>query len=188
MVVSNPVAKDPVTDLVNRLGGLQRQIDELTRRTSIASMAPVCRVQLNATQSLAAATEYWAQTGWIAGEDPSNNFTVSPTAGMYSYLTIPFTGRYRVDVRGVFTSPAAASTMTVFVARGGTDSTLSVVRQNGESTTYGSDGTIVYGSRSVLLNATDRLYWGFWSYQACTLSTAVSNVPTEICFTYTGSS
>jgi hypothetical protein len=188
MVASKAVHRTPVDQVAARFGQLQASIDELTRRTATDSSNATCRIKLGTTQPLAAATEYWAGTGWIVGEDPGNNFTLSPGVGVYSYLTIPFTGRYRVDVRGVFTSPSAASTMTVFVARGGTDSALSIVRQNAESATYGTDGTIVHGSRSIMLNMSDRLFWGFWSYQACTLSTGVSNVPTEIFFTYTGSS
>lgn len=186
MVAAKQVHTNPIEQFTNRMNGMQRQIDELTRRSPSGITAPMCRVQLNADVAIPPNAEVFAQASWVVGEDPDNNATLSPTAGTYSYITAPLGGRYLVVTRAVFTSPTAASTMLAFVTVNGTDSNSSVVRDNRQSTTNGSDGTIVGASRPVLLNQGDQLFWGYWSYQACTLSHLSMNVPTEVSIFYIG--
>lgn len=186
MVASKPVHRDPVDQLGNRIVGLQRQIDELTRRSSTGITAPICRIQLTSDVSLPAGVEVFVQGGFSIGEDPDGLATLSTVSGTYSFVTAPMYGRYLVVSRAVFTSPAAASTYATFVALNATDSAMSVARDNKEYATHGSDGTIVTAMRPVWLNAQDQLYWGYWTYSACTLSALNQNVPTEFAIYYLG--
>src|SRR4051812_13587755 len=115
MVAAKTVHQSPVDQLKNQILGMQRLIDELSRRSPSGITPPVCRVQLNIDVPLAAGAETFAQANWAVGEDPDNNATLSPTAGTYSYITVPAYGRYLIRSRSVFTSPAAASTFVTFV-------------------------------------------------------------------------
>ena len=186
MVASTPVAPDPITQLVNQITAMQHQLDELGRRTVIDPNNPVCRITMTASASLAASADTYAQTGWAPGEDPDDLFTVSRGGSLYSSIDIPVSGRYLVYVRGIFTSPASAATMTAFVTQNGVGVPYSIVRGNTNSTTAGGDGTIVEASRPVLLNTGDLLYWGYWSSQACTLTANLNDVPSEVSITYLG--
>lgn len=186
MVASTTVNTSEIDRLKNTLTGLQSQLDELTRKSPQGVTPPVCRVKANVDLSIPANADVFIQTNWIVGEDPDNIAMLTPPAGAYSYMTVPVTGRYLVLSRAVFTSPAAASTMNVFITRNSTDSAASIARDVRDSTTNGADGTIVTAIRSVLLTEADKLFWGYWSYQACTLSRLVRNVPTEVSITYLG--
>lgn len=186
MVAAKTVHTDPVDQVKNRIIALERRVEELTRRSPSGVVPPICRVQLNVDTALSASVEMFAQANWVIGEDPNNNSTLSPTAGIYSYITAPISGRYLVQNRGVFTSPAASATMLSFITVNGTDSTLSVARDNKNSSSAGTDGTIVNAVRPVYLDEDDRIYWGYWSSQACTLSATLKNVPTEVSITYLG--
>lgn len=183
MVASKPVSRSGADRIGNTVADLQRQVDELTRRSPTSTSTPVCRVQLGSNVPLTANTETYT-LGWVVGEDPDGIATLPATFGA-SYMTVPLGGRYLVQSIGVYTAYASASTMTVWVSKNAQDSSASVALKNENSVTNGG-ASIITATRPVLLSAGDRLYWGHWSFIAATLTTSVLGIPTEVSITYLG--
>lgn len=149
-------------------------------------IAGVCRVKLNANVGMSGGSDVFASANWIVGEDPDNIATLASSFPTQSYLTVQYTGRYIVQVRAVFTNPASSGTCVAYVMRGAANINNSIMRANANTANAGGDGTIVQGSRSMILNSGDVLYWGHWSSVNSTLVPTQYTVPTEISITMVG--
>ena len=145
----------------------------------------LCVVTLGSNQAVGATTDTFATTGWTA-VDPLSMSTLSTTAGVKSFITVPIAGRYLVSYAPSCSTVSAAS-YAAFVTKNTAASTASVARDSRAAVTAGSDGTRVHAQREVLLNANDELYWGNWCSSACTLNAIELNVPTEVEVRYVGS-
>lgn len=150
---------------------------------------PYCSVQLTANFGLAAQTDVWAQSNWSIGDDPYGMASVSTTAGTFSSITIPVTGRYLVNYRTIYAPTTdAIANATCYVAANARDPQNSVARDSRRFMRYGvGDLSPVQAFRPVTLTEGTVLYWGNWSEIGTTVHANVANIPTEITVTFVGS-
>jgi len=145
--------------------GLRSELDTIA--AAAGSVDRWCEVRRTGGQwPFGGQGDVWATTGWntvleggVDG-DPYDMVTLSGSAGVSSYVTIPVLGRWRVDWE-LATISTAASTMISRVALNAANylNTLAIdVRE-----VTGARGELVlHASREVRLAPGDKLYWGAW--------------------------
>lgn len=127
---------------------------------------PYVRVQLSAASyGNAANADVFAGANWYSGPDQDGMFTPSNgTSILFSYVTVPFTGRYRMDF-----------SITTDGSEGGSHNAAGHITKNGQvvsSNAIASDkratiggpaeGTYIKIYDNRLLTAGDQLFWSTW--------------------------
>lgn len=142
---------------------------------------PLCIVHLDAAFTLGPANVF-AQDGWSVTTDPDGMASLSTTAGTYSFISIPETGRYDL----LFRAGSGSGVPILNYVSTTPDSTAAVAVDTRPMAV--SNVVMVEAVRwSVSLTEGTKVYWGNWARDAGTQIEAVYyNIPTHVVVRWAG--
>ncbi|RZT87451.1 hypothetical protein EV383_4375 [Pseudonocardia sediminis] len=190
--VADPIPRTPPTAVLRnftlRRGGKSTPhiIDDAGQVYPMGRV-PYCRIRLNATVSLTASTDVYAQGDWVVTADIYGMAAISTSAATFTNITIPVSGNYLVDYKTIFqASTNATANIVGFVTKNARTSGSSVARDIRQFNANGTDGSPTQANRVVPLVAGDILYFGNWSNASCTFAPSANGILTEMSVHYLG--